>query len=134
MSLSDEERSTIVALELEKAKRTFAEAEMLKLGEFWNGVASRLYYAVFHAVNALLIHDRHQVNTHNGSNAMFSLHYVKTGILDAEYGRLYNQLQTMRKESDYNCAYDVGIDELQQRLKPAKQLIEDIEKLVNSSK
>lgn len=130
MSLSDEERSTIVALEIEKAKRTFAEAEMLKQGEFWNGVASRLYYAVFHAVNALLIHDRHQVNTHNGANAMFSLHYVKTGILDAEYGRLYNQLQTMRKESDYNCAYDVDPEELKERMEPARRLIESIEKLL----
>lgn len=44
---------------------------------------------------------------------------------------LYNQLQTMREESDYNCAYDVEIDELQQRLEPARKLIEDIEKLVN---
>ena len=32
---------------------------------------------------------------------------------------------------DYNCAYDVEIDELQQRLEPARKLIEDIEKLVN---
>lgn len=37
----------------------------------------------------------------------------------------------MREESDYNCAYDVEIDELQQRLDPAKKLIDDIEKWVN---
>ena len=41
---------------------------------------------------------------------------------------LYNQLQTMREESDYNCAYDVDIDELQQRLEPAKSFIDNIEK------
>ena len=61
---------------------------------------------------------------------MFSLHYVKTGILDAEYGRLYNQLQTMRKESDYNCAYDVDPEELKERMEPARRLIESIEKLL----
>ena len=130
MSLSDEERSTIVALEMEKAKRTFAEAEKLKEGEFWNGVASRLYYAVFHAVNALLINDRHQVNTHNGAHAMFALHYIKNGILDAEYGRLYNQLQTMRQESDYNCIYNVESEELLERMEPARRLIEIIEKMI----
>lgn len=57
--------------------------------------------------------------------------YIKTGILPKEYGQLYNQLQTMREESDYNCAYDVEIDELQHRLDPAKKLIDDIEKWVN---
>lgn len=71
-----------------------------------------------------------KVNTHKGSHALFSLHYIKTGILPKEYGLLYNQLQTMREESDYNCAYDVDIDELQQRLEPAKSFIDDIEKLI----
>ena len=90
-----------------------------------------MYYAVFHAVCALLIHDGHLVSTHKGSHALFSLHYIKTGILPREYGQLYSQLQTMREESDYNCAYDVEMDEIEQRLKPAKRLIEDIERLVS---
>lgn len=92
-----------------------------------------MYYAVFHAVNALLINDGHHVNTHKGSHALFSLHYIKTGILSREYGQLYNQLQTMREESDYNCAYDVEMEELQQRIEPAKRLIEEIEKILNNN-
>lgn len=47
-----------------------------------------------------------------------------------EYGRLYNQLQTMREESDYNCAYDIEPEELQMRIAPAKRLIEDVERIV----
>ena len=39
----------------------------------------------------------------------------------------------MREESDYNCAYDVEMDELQQRLEPARQLLDDIEKMVGKS-
>ena len=95
-----------------------------------NGAANRMYYAVFHAVCALLINDGHQVNTHKGSHALYNQQYIKAGVLPKEYGQLYNQLQTMREESDYNCAYDVEIEELQQRLEPAKKLIEAIEELV----
>jgi hypothetical protein len=131
MSLSNEERNILVALELKKARETYAEIEVLVGANRLNGAANRMYYAVFHAVCALLINDGIQVNTHRGSHALFSQHYIKTGILPKEYGQLYNQLQTMREESDYNCAYDVEMDELQQRLEPAKRLIEDIEKLVN---
>lgn len=127
MSLSNEERNILVALELKKAHETYDEIGILIAANRLNGAANRMYYAVFHAVCALLLYDGIQVNTHRGSHALFSQHYIKTGLLPREYGQLYNQLQTMREESDYNCAYDVDIDELQQRLEPAKQMIEDIE-------
>ena len=130
MSLSNEERATLVALELKKARETYEDISILLNANRLNGAANRMYYAVFHAVCALLINDGHQVNTHKGSHALFNLNYIKTGILPKEYGLLYNQLQTMREESDYNCAYDVDIDELLQRLEPAKSFIDNIEKLI----
>ena len=130
MSLSDEERKTIVALELRKARETYEEIEILIQAKRMNGAANRMYYAVFHAVCALLINDGHQVHTHKGSHAMFNQQYIKTGVLPKEFGQLYHQLQTMREESDYNCAYDVEFDELQQRLEPTRMLIEEIERLV----
>ena len=130
MSLSNEERATLVALELKKARESYEDISILLNANRLNGAANRMYYAVFHAVCALLINDGHQVNTHKGSHALFNLNYIKTGILPKEYGLLYNQLQTMREESDNNCAYDVDIDELQQRLEPAKNFIDDIEKLI----
>ena len=132
MSLTNEERNTLVALELKKAIETYEDIGVLIDANRLNGAANRMYYAVFHAVCALLIHDGHQVNTHKGSHALFSQHYIKTGILPREYGQLYNQLQTMREESDHNCAYDVEMDELQQRLEPAKRLLDEIERIVNN--
>ena len=132
MSLSDEERNTIVRLEIEKSKNTFAEVIALVNAGLWSGAANRLYYAVFHAVSALLVHDRHQVNTHQGSHALFGLHYIKTGILPDEFGHLYGQLQTMRENSDYNCIYDVKPEELQERIEPSRQMIRAIETLLYS--
>lgn len=130
MSLTSDERRTLVSLELNKARETFEEIGILTAAGRWNGAANRLYYAVFHAVSALLIHDGLSVNTHKGSHALFNLHYIKTGILSQEFGKLYNQLQAMREESDYNCAYDVDPDELVRRIEPARQLIEKVKELV----
>ena len=131
MSMTDEERATLVTLELKKAHETFEEIGILTAANKWSGAANSLYYSVFHAISALLLHDGHSVNTHNGSHAFFHLHYIKTGILPVEYGRLYNQLQTMREESDYNCVYDVNPDELKDRIGPAHNLIEKIEEIIN---
>ena len=131
MSLTDEERCTLVRYEMEKARNTLCEVETLIENNLWNGAANRLYYAVFHAVSALLIHDGHQVSTHQGSHALFGLHYIKSEKLPAEFGRLYSQLQTMREESDYNCIYDVTPEELTEKIDPAKRLIAAIETMIS---
>ena len=130
MSLSDEERRIVVQLEMERANRTFSEVDVLRAESLWNGVCNRLYYAVYHAISALLIHDGHQVYTHHGSHALFGLHYIKTGVLPAEFGKLYNQLQTMREESDYNCAFEAEPQDLEDKIEPARQLVETIGKMV----
>ena len=130
MSLTNEERKTLVELELKKARDTYEDIGILMDASRWSGAANRLYYAVFHAISALLINDGLQVSSHKGSHATFSLHYIRTGKLPIEYGRLYNQLQTMREESDYNCVYDVSPEELLSRIEPAKRLIDEIEQMV----
>ena len=128
MSLSDEERRIIVGLEYEKACKTIDKAlEYLTLGH-WDTVANRLYYSLFHAVNALLIYDGHSVNTHRGVISVFGNDYIRTGIFPKEAGRLYSDLQTLRNNSDYNCSFDATEEEIKPMVEPTRQLIEDIGK------
>ncbi|MBQ5540838.1 MAG: HEPN domain-containing protein [Bacteroidales bacterium] len=131
MSLTDEERITLVELEMEKAVKIFSEIEILVNAGLWSTAANRLYYSVFHAVNALLIKDGHKVQTHQGTHIVFGLYYIKTGIFPAEYGRFYNQLQTLREQSDYNCVYDVAPDELKSKIEPAKEIIGKISEIIS---
>jgi uncharacterized protein (UPF0332 family) len=123
MSLTHEERATIVRLEMMKAQETYEEIKILIEAKKWNGAANRLYYAVFHAVNALLIREGLEINRHKSSHALFSLHYIKTGKLPAEFGRLYNNLQTMREKSDYNCFYNVTEAEIAEGIELAGKFI-----------
>lgn len=131
MSLSDEERKTLVSLKLQKAHDAYEDLVVLRQAGRWSGAANRLYYTVFHAVNALFIHDGIQSNTHKGSYALFSLHYIKTGLLPADFGRLYNNLQTLREKSDYNCYYNVTEEEISEGIDLAGRFIEAIENKVN---
>ena len=130
MSLSDEERRIIVGLELEKADLAYNETLwMLEKGSL-SGAAGRLYYAIYHAVTALLIHDRHQVSSHKGSHALFGNYYVRTGLLPKSYAALYSQMESIREESEYNCTYVISEDELQQNIAPAKEMIDTIAAMV----
>lgn len=132
MSPGSEERRVMVDLEIERAKKTMDEMDYLAKGGLWNNMASRLYYAVFHAVSALMIHDGHTVNTHKGSHVIFSQYYIRTGKLPKEYGQLYRQLEIMRNDGDYNCYYNVSPDELLGRLEPAKEMIATIANMVKA--
>ena len=126
MSLNAEERRIIVGLEYEKAVKTFQQIEEYRNLGHWDTIANRLYYSVFHAVAALLIKDGHSVNTHKGTIGQFGLYYVKTGIVPAECGRLYSQLQMLRNNSDYNCYFNVTKDDIEPMLEPAEQLISTV--------
>lgn len=130
MSLNDEERRIMVDHERQKARQTFAQAETLRRDGYWDGVANRLYYASFHAVNALLIHDGHSVRTHHGASAMFRQLYIKTGILPVQVSEHYSVLQTMRDKADYNCSFDATQMLVEPLIEPTKQLIDAVLKLV----
>lgn len=91
MSLSAEERRTLVEKELERACETFEEIEVF----------------------------------------LFSQNYIKTGKLPLEFGKLYNNLQTLREKSDYNCFYDVDEQDINEGTELARRFIEEIGKLID---
>ena len=120
----------MVRLEMERAQKTYQEMLFLLEKDLLNGAASRLYYAIFHAVSALLIHDSHYVKSHKGAFVAFCQYYVNTGALPIEMGHLFSQLETMRNNSDYNCIYEASKEELQELLAPAKEMIDTIAEMV----
>ena len=126
MSLSEEERRIVVGLEAEKARKTFAETEVLRAAGLWNNLAGRLYYAAFHAVSALLINDHHSVGTHQGAVIMFHQYYIKPGILPKEDGTFYSQLQTMREKSDYNCTYNATEEDIVPKIERTGEFIDKV--------
>lgn len=132
MSLSDSERQTIVLLEMQKAHRTFADMEFCANEQKWEAAANRLYYALFHAVSALLINDGLNVKSHRGILTLFGQHFVRTGIFAHEDGSLLSNLVIMRDEADYNLYFNACEAKIAPYIKPTQLLIEKIEKYINS--
>lgn len=132
MSLNEEERKIIVGLEIEKAENIVSQINELEKLSYQDNIANRLYYALFHAVSALLIFDKHNVSTHKGSIVLFGQFYIKTGVFNINDFRLFSQLQTIRKKSDYNCAYQTSEDEIKPLIYPTIELIKRIKLYINS--
>ena len=132
MSLKEEERRILVEMELERAEKTFGQIEGLQREKFWDTLANRLYYSLFHAVSALLIHNNHEVGSHKGAAIRFHQYYVKTGIFTEEEGSFYSQMETLREKADYNCFFNVTEADVVSRIEPTRHLISRITAIINS--
>jgi uncharacterized protein (UPF0332 family) len=60
-----------------------------------------IIYAIFYAANALLSTKKLERSKHSGVIAAFRQHFVKTGLIEAEYGRFYGEAMEQRNAGDY---------------------------------
>lgn len=130
MSLNENERIIIVNREMEKAERTFDDAQFCGREGKWEAAANRLYYSLFHAMSALLVSDGHQVKSHRGILSMFGEHYIKTEIFSRQDGSLLSDLVLMRDNADYNCFFEADEEKLQPYIEPTRLLIEKIKEYI----
>lgn len=130
MSLSDEERRIMVELEIERAEKILLQFPTLVEQHYWDTLVNRMYYAAFHAVSALLIHNAIRAQTHKGAIILFNKEFVRTGVFSAEEGHLFSQLESLRERGDYNCFVETTEDELLPLIEPLKALVEKIKNII----
>ena len=130
MSLKEEDRQILVNLELEKADNTFKQVAVLQREGYWDTMANRLYYSMFHAVSALLINDKREVGSHKGAAIRFHQYYVKTGLFTEAEGSLYSQMESLREKSDYNCYFNVTENDIVSKVVPAESFIAKIKQYI----
>ena len=124
MNISNE----LIKYRIVRAKETFRDAQILADQERWNSAINRLYYAAYYIVTALLLSKDLKPTTHNGVKSNFSEHFVKTGIVSKDIGKIYSQLFTWRHKGDYADLFDFDEEKVLPYFEPVKDLIETIEK------
>lgn len=129
--MTREERNEYVRYRLDTAYKTLEAARVLSENGFWNSAVNRLYYSVFYAVNALLVMNDIQTKSHSATKSMFALHFVKTGKIDKQYGRLLSELFDSRQKGDYENIFDYDMDSVKPLFEPVEEMIRIIEKEIN---
>lgn len=119
--------SELIEYRLIRAKETFDDAEILRVNGKWNSAVNRLYYAAFYAISALLLANEISPTTHNGVKTNFSEKFIKTGLLDKKYGRIFSQLFTWRQKGDYADLFDFDQEKVNPYFTPVNELIAVIE-------
>lgn len=122
MKLDSPQKIVATKLLLEKSDKNMEQAMRIADMGYWDLVANRLYFAVFHAVNGMLLIDGIKTGSHKGSSIQFGKSYVLTGVFSRQDGILYSRLQTMREKADYQNVFSLEEDEGQELIKSANEL------------
>lgn len=130
MSLSQEERETIVAYRLEKSFSALEHAKGNAGLGYWEVTANRLYYSAYYAVSALLLQHEHSAQTHTGIIQMFGKNFVKTGIVPVEFGHLYSQLFSMRLTGDYDDFRGLVREDVEPLIEKTERFIDALKSLI----
>lgn len=86
---------------------------------FYGSAINRAYYAVFYASNALLATRELGRGKHSGVIAAFREHFVKPGLIEVEYSRIYGRVMDDRRASDYELEIPVEAEVAQRDLSDA---------------
>ena len=120
-------KDDLVKYRLLRAKETYEDAQLLAEKERWNSSINRLYYAAYYAVMALLLNEDLKPTTHTGAKSNFSEHFIVTGKIPREFGKIYSQLFTWRQKGDYDDMFDFGSEMVLPYFEPVRKLIRLIE-------
>ena len=124
--MTEDNRKDIVAYRIERANTALEQAKLNLQMNCLEVTANRLYYAASYAVSALLIANKIPAHSHEGNVTQFGLHFVKTGIVDREDGKLLSHLLTMRIKGDYSDRFGLTEDDVVPYIEPTEAFIKKI--------
>ena len=126
MILSGDERASWVAQKTRKAQTALNEALGNIAMQYWDTAANRLYYALFHIAEALLIKTGLSVYTHAGVIHLLAEHFVRSGKLSREDGRLYAKVFNLSQTSDYGEWDVLAREDVEACVEPVQTLVAKI--------
>jgi uncharacterized protein (UPF0332 family) len=117
-----------IHLYIERA-REMLDVAVLNLSEGYpDSAVNRAYYAIFYAASALLLTEGLGRSKHSGVIAAFRQRFVKPGIIEIEYSRIYGRVMDDRLASDYEIEISVEAQVAERDLAEARLFVERIER------
>lgn len=116
--------SELVSLRLEQARETLADARtLLEASRTPRSIVNRAYYAMFHAVLALLQNVGMASSKHAGVISLFDKEFVHSGAFPTEMSRSLHRAFDERHESDYETIKTATREDAVELLAEAEQFV-----------
>lgn len=111
---------------MEKARQDLATARINYGHDLLTQSLNRSYYAIFHALRALLAYDSFDSRRHSTIIGYFNKNYVANKKIKQEYYKIIASAFDIRTKSDYQDFYVVDRDEVEKQLIAAEKFMDMI--------
>jgi uncharacterized protein (UPF0332 family) len=116
------------AYRFEQAEQCLKSAKILIDAQDYKGSANRSYYAIFHAMRAVLTLKNIDFGKHSAVISYFRKEYIKSGIFVVELSDIIEKLFTIRNKCDYDDFYVISKEDVSSQLNSAEYFLEEIRK------
>lgn len=94
-----------------------------------HGAVNRAYYACFYALTAVLSAMGQACTKHTEARAALHRDLIRTGLLEVDYGRLYNTLYDARHTGDYREFVEFAAAEVDDWVAEASRFVARLQQL-----
>ncbi|MGN0543147.1 MAG: HEPN domain-containing protein [Acutalibacteraceae bacterium] len=123
-----EDKISLSKVRLQTATSCLEDSRALIESGGYKSAVNRSYYAVFHAMRAVLALDSFDSKKHSGIISEFRKNYIKTQIFDDDMSRIIGDQFDARSHSDYDDFYVISKDFAVNQLEEAETAVGKIEK------
>lgn len=131
--MTQRDDSDIMKLMLRKAEEKLITAEIDLKNERYDDSISRTYYAVFHAISAILLSKGLHYSTHSQVIGNFNKEFVKTKIFPKSYTKIIQRLFEERQTGDYDFESKITKNEAEQNCNDASKIINAVKNYLNKT-
>ena len=107
---------------IERAKDDLEAAHLLFSAGNYRVANNRAYYAIFHAMRAVLVFDDYDSGKHSGIISEFRKRYIKEGVFPVEISKMIGEAFTIRNASDYDDMFLASKTDTEIQIKNAEYI------------
>ena len=130
MPENDTTRNDYAKYRIDRAKENPETAHLLFEAGKYRIANNRAYYAIFHALIAVLVFDDFDSSKHSGVIAEFRRRYIKEGIFPTEISKMIGQAFTIRNASDYDDMFLASKSDTEEQISNADYVYELISQYI----
>ncbi|MDD3369651.1 MAG: HEPN domain-containing protein [Lachnospiraceae bacterium] len=119
---------------LKVAEEDLETAQSNIMDGHFRGANNRAYYAIYHAITAVLALEETAFKSHKMTIAYFNKTYVKPEIFPRIIGRKINDAEIIRHASDYDEFYIASKEESLKQINTAKEFIDLVKQFVSGKR
>jgi len=124
------DKESLIQYRLQRAKETIKESEDDISKDFLHSAENRIYYAIFYSVMALALKYDFSTSKHKQLMGWFNKTFIKTGLIEKEYGDIYRDALENRLEGDYEDLKTFSLEEAKLDYSNMIKFVKRIEELI----